>query len=342
MKQTLAQSIRYQIFWLLDRLKGGPVKKHLDEIRHLNEHYPNSKKHCEQNLERLLMHATSTVSFYTMYKGKTLAEFPVINKSIIKAHPDAFISSSFLKKQLLKGTTSGSTGTPFIMYQDKGRKQRTTADATYFAGREQFVLGDRLFYLKIWSDLNHKPRYLAFLQNVVPIEVMHLGTKEIESLLKEIADTNGRVGLLGYASAMEQVARYIDKHQLPPLYNKVFSILSMSETLSQFTKDVLEGYFGVKPVARYSSIECGIMAQQCAHSSNEYHINVATHHIEVLDMHNDTLVPEGQLGRIVITDLYNFGMPFIRYDTGDIGAMSATSACDFKTPVLTRLDGPQT
>lgn len=32
-------------------------------------------------------------------------------------------------------------------------------------------------------------------------------------------------------------------------------------------------------------------------------------------------VPNGQLGRIVVTDLFNYAMPMIRYDTGDLGVL---------------------
>ena len=35
----------------------------------------------------------------------------------------------------------------------------------------------------------------------------------------------------------------------------------------------------------------------------------------------DEVLPKGELGRIVVTDLYNYAMPMIRYDTGDMGAV---------------------
>ncbi len=38
-------------------------------------------------------------------------------------------------------------------------------------------------------------------------------------------------------------------------------------------------------------------------------------------MDSDEQAEDGEPGRIVVTDLFNYAMPMIRYDTGDIGSM---------------------
>jgi phenylacetate-CoA ligase len=43
-----------------------------------------------------------------------------------------------------------------------------------------------------------------------------------------------------------------------------------------------------------------------------------------LDLENDTPVKPGEFGRIVVTDLFNFAMPIIRYDTGDIAKLGVS------------------
>ena len=40
--------------------------------------------------------------------------------------------------------------------------------------------------------------------------------------------------------------------------------------------------------------------------------------MELLQLDNDAPAKPGELGRIVVTDLFNYAMPIIRYDTGDI------------------------
>lgn len=61
--------------------------------------------------------------------------------------------------------------------------------------------------------------------------------------------------------------------------------------------------------------------------------------MEILDIEKDVPVEDGVVGRIVVTDLYNKAMPIIRYDTGDLGAISHHSRCGEKGKVLTSVEG---
>ncbi|SEG13736.1 phenylacetate-CoA ligase [Eubacterium ruminantium] len=49
--------------------------------------------------------------------------WPVVNKSIIRSQYDSFISDVYEKDQLITMSTSGSTGTPFVSYQNEGKKK---------------------------------------------------------------------------------------------------------------------------------------------------------------------------------------------------------------------------
>ena len=62
----------------------------------------------------------------------------------------------------------------------------------------------------------------------------------------------------------------------------------------------------------------GIISQQLI-GDKFYTINWASFHVEILDIDEDKPANPGELGRIVITDLYNLATPLIRYDTGDLG-----------------------
>lgn len=339
---NVLQKTRNVAFWGIDFFKGKKVKKHLEDIHSILEDYPSeaSRLRREKHLQALLKHATSTTEYYKKFSGANgLSDFPLINKNLIKANSQKFISNQFKETDLVKCTTSGSTGTPFVLYHDKNKKARNTADTIYFANRVGYKPGHKLFYLKIWSDLNHKSPLLAWMQNVHPVEVIRLSDQEIEKFINLLKKGSGTIGLLGYASAMEQICRYLDKTNAQPLKTNVHSVITMSETLNQYTKDALTKYFGIPAVARYSNIENGIIAQQGQNGSNEFHLNFASFVVEIFDMEKDVPAKEGELGRVVITDLFNYGMPFIRYDTGDIGSMSFETNSDFKTPVLTHMEG---
>lgn len=104
----------------------------------------------------------------------------------------------------------------------------------------------------------------------------------------------------------------------------VKAMISSSELLSDETRDGLEELLGCKVINRYSNQECGVLAQSDLHNKNML-INNASYYIEVLDIDKDAPVQDGEVGRIVVTDLFNYAMPLIRYDTGDLGTISTYS-----------------
>ena len=90
-------------------------------------------------------------------------------------------------------------------------------------------------------------------------------------------------------------------------------------------------------VSRYSNTENGIIAQQKAHDSN-FVINWASYYVEILNLNDDTPSNKGDIGRIVITDLFNYCNPLIRYDTGDIGCINFEAS----PPSFTKIEGRKT
>jgi phenylacetate-CoA ligase len=89
-----------------------------------------------------------------------------------------------------------------------------------------------------------------------------------------------------------------------------------SEVLDMQYKKCIKETIGCDIVDRYSNQENGIIAQT-PDMSDEFVVNTASYYVELLKLDSDENADSGELGRIVITDLYNFAMPIIRYDTGD-------------------------
>jgi phenylacetate-CoA ligase len=63
--------------------------------------------------------------------------------------------------------------------------------------------------------------------------------------------------------------------------------------------------------------------------------------VEIVDEENRPVAP-GQEGRVLLTDLYNYGMPFIRYANGDRAiAGRAACSCGRGLPLLNQVTGRQ-
>lgn len=314
------QALRNYFFWSIDFLLGGTISKHLNEVDSAILHPQDNNS--EIDLSKILCHSIKSTKYYqSLSPGSNLEKFPVTNKTIIRESFDLFLSDKFNFSELIPVVTSGSTGTPFKTYQDKNKKNRNYADTIYFAGKAGYKIGHRLLYLKIWAKQKMKNPFSYWMQNMRPIDVIKLDEKQIAGLIKEMESQKSIFGILGYSSALELVCQYLDKYHPAPVKAKVNSIITMSESLNEYTKASLQKYFGVPAVSRYSNLENGIIAQQETNGSGRFLVNTASYFVEILKMDSDEAAADGELGRIVVTDLFNYAMPMIRYDTGDLGAI---------------------
>jgi len=114
-------------------------------------------------------------------------------------------------------------------------------------------------------------------------------------------------------------------------------LLSQGELLDRETRQTAQRVFGIDPVDVYGQTEVGYIAWQCEQRDG-FHVNAATHLVEVLRQ-GEPASP-GELGAIVVTDLRNRTMPFLRYDTGDL-AVAATGPCPCgrRLPLLGSIEG---
>ena len=114
------------------------------------------------------------------------------------------------------------------------------------------------------------------------------------------------------------IAQYLERKNLFYENLKITSIIANSEYLNPYTKTTLGKHLNTAILSRYSSEEIGIIAQQTLNAPNSFIINHASYQVELLSLDKDLPAKPGEFGRIVITDLFNYAMPIIRYDTGDI------------------------
>ena len=193
--------------------------------------------------------------------------------------------------------------------------------------------------MKIWNRQNNKSKLSRFMQNIVPIDVFKLTDERITRLLKTLQKDGSPKSLIGYASALDAMVSYLERNATDIPGATVLSVIAMSEPLAEPTKRVLKNYFGCPVVSRYANLENGILAQQTGKLPEDFLMNLASYEIEILDMEQDVPAKEGEMGRIVVTDLYNRAMPMIRYDTGDIGIAGKAGADDTLQHVFKRIEG---
>lgn len=310
--------LRRKFFWVNDSIfNSGKVYKNLNEIKKTNT--STSLEECalktEENIKSLLKHAVANTKFYKCYDSLSLNDFPIINKSIIKSNEIDFLTNT--KTKLKSVTTSGSTGYPLTIYQDQIKINRHKADMIYSNQEAGLNLGDKLYYFRVWNTMNRKNAILGWLQNIKIVDISNFSNNKIFELINEMKKDKGSKSVLSFSSALEILEKNCSSNPEILKDLKLTTIIAMSESLPVHTRSFLSASAACPVVSRYSNMENGFIAQQRV-DSDEYYINHASFYVEILNLDNNQPAPLGKFGRIVVTDLFNYGMPLIRYDTGDI------------------------
>ena len=317
----------------------------------------------------MLRHAAENVPFYRdHYRRQGLAPdelrtteglqaLPVMTKSDYRRHPRShFLAENVPPHRGLERSTSGSTGVPF----------RFTLDRQAMP----LIFASHLFY-DSWFDLDPLDRYIRIVSPPAPSSPLDPGTpwpvrlrlmireqlqSQYERLMKEkvsvweVGRSRGehvwrRIAafrpdyLMGYTSALATVADDLLRADLR-LSVPLRAVVTIAETLSPDRRRVIEEYFRAPIINRYGLREFGAWSgQTCSLSGEQIHVNTELVVAEILHQDGSPARP-GETGRVVMTDLFNYAMPLIRYDTGDLAvAGSAGCACGRGFPLFGPIQG---
>jgi phenylacetate-CoA ligase len=142
--------------------------------------------------------------------------------------------------------------------------------------------------------------------------------------------------LFGYASSVHRFAQFV---QDSPYRGLTFdAVFTGAELLLPAVRDYLSEAFQCQVFNHYGTNELGGMACECeAHTG--LHISTENSYVEILK--EGCPARPGEVGDLIITNLNNLGMPFIRYSIGDGGAWYSGDECPCgrELPRLSSIDG---
>ncbi len=287
-----------------------------------------------ERLQRLIEHAYARVPYYRALMDERglrpcdiqsptdLARLPVLTKGVVRMRPADLLAEGFPDSDLRLCTTSGSTGTPLTFYGTRedqaSRGIARSLRACEWAG---IRLGDRQAYVgRLHEDHGRREQLLHHLglraRRVVHVDPNSLTNDALPAIVQRLARAHLQ-RLTGYPASLNVIASFIEQTSGQRLAFQ--SVVTGGEQLTDRERHVLTRAFGTEPHSKYSTSEVFDIASECeAHSG--FHIAAEDVVVEVLD-DNSVPVAQGQQGRIVVTNLHNYGMPFIRYDIGDTGSL---------------------
>jgi phenylacetate-CoA ligase len=112
---------------------------------------------------------------------------------------------------------------------------------------------------------------------------------------------------------------------------------NIGDTLHDDLRQRFKALTGLTIEDNYSSSEVGCIAIQCP-EGGMFHIMAENLIVEVVNEDGTDCLP-GEVGRVVVTDLFNAAAPVIRYDIGDYAEVGSACTCGRHLPTLKRIIG---
>jgi phenylacetate-CoA ligase len=312
-----------------------------------------------RKVRALVSHAAAHVPFYRdLYRQAgiraddlrsvgDLTRVPITRKAELRDQfPARTTADNLPAARRWRTITSGSTGFPFEFFTDAASGDSIAAGHLFFLD----WAGVGIWHARI--DITNLDRPMT---SIIP-KSSPLGRWARRRLLGERAVGLGGVDLppdafvarsrdlarrgyciRGYPSYVARLAaRLLEERATLPARPRV--VISSGETLTVLDEDTIGRAFGSRVVNQYSAWEVPHMAQTCPDNPHVLHVNSERVILRIL-RDDGTPADPGERGRIVITALDNYVMPFINYDIGDSGVPGAACPCGRGFPTLASVEG---
>lgn len=305
-----------------------------------------------QKLQQLLAHCWNEVPYYRrrwseagMEPGdiRTLDDFarlPVLTKQDIRQNYED-IQARSLRGRMLYKSTSGSTGEPLRLGYTRESFERRIAVMWRGYGWAGSRMGRRTLYL--WGAPVVGPEDLHRVKDRIYHRVF--GRKVLNTYLMsdgnmaEYADEIDRYRprvIVGYVNPVVRLAQWLLDNGRK--VHRPLAILGAAEALHDFQRKIIEEAFGCKAYNTYGCREFMLVASQCERQDG---LHVNADHLVVEVANRQPALDGSEIGEVVVTDLHNYGMPFVRYVNGDtaVPGPATPCACGRGLPRLARVVG---
>lgn len=239
--------------------------------------------------------------------------------------------------------TGGSTGEPLPFFIDRSRQ--AADQAARIRSRRWFGIepGERELYL--WGspvELSRQDRAKSLRDRLVNQRLLNafdMTPARMDDFLDQLVAFRP-VHLFGYPSSLARLVAHARQRGRIDVPNSLRTVFVSGEWLDPDDRRAIAEFFGVPVADGYGARDAGFVAHECPHG--RMHVTADSLIVELLDR-DGRPVPPGANGEVVVTHLEAFGMPFIRYRTGDIAvADDRPCPCGRGLPVLRDVQGRRT
>ncbi len=277
-----------------------------------------------RDITRMVMDERAWQGHFTL---EDLKKFPIIDKSIVRKHCREMLVIK--EEKLEKVSTSGSSGVPLEIFLDKDRSVKEWS-----------------YIQHCWSTIGYRPEAKRAVFRGIFINrartqpweydrglrelrfsPFHM-TEENMTLYLELIDKHRIQYIHGYPSAIFQLANYALKATWNPVL-PIKGIFPISEPLYPHQRDLIAISFNTpRIVSYYGMSEKVAFAIEDVENPGVYEFEPTYGYVELIDRDGKSVTEIGARGAIIATGFLSFGMPLLRYDTGDMAELVEAASHD--------------
>lgn len=303
------------------------------------------------SLRRLIAHAETKCPYYReawrargiaaadLNSLADLAKWPIVDRGVIRENRERMRTPG---ARLIARATGGSSGEPLQFDIDHESYERRVAAWHRGYGWAGAGPGTRQLYL--WgTPLGARPwtaRAKDWLYEAMQRKRMvgcFDGGAELAWRFAAEIERYRPDAIVAYTNPIYEVARQLEAEGRRVGF-KAGAIVVGAEKLHPFQRETIERVFGAPVFETYGSREFMLIGAECERHAG-LHISAEHLIVEIVD-DDGKPVEAGAEGNVVVTDLFNYGMPFVRYMNGDRAIKAAgVCACGRGLPMLEKVVG---
>jgi phenylacetate-CoA ligase len=337
--ERLPLKLRYRAYY-------GRTFLHWLALLKESQYWEKEKHYAYQfeQLKQLLVHAYRNVFYYRKLfddyrfapgKVQSIEDInilPYLTKETVRDRREEFIANNIAQKDLLKETTSGSTGIPLTIYSTRESWEISEAFLCNLLDRIGYNAKRRIAFFS-WRDIYSGKNELTHRKygNKLIISPKTVAYDSIDQYYTMIRDF-GPEYITGNKSVLLSFSSRLKESGLPPL-SGLKAAFAYGETIYPWQRILVEESLGTRLFSSYGMTEGVIFGGECEHSQY-YHIYPQKGISEFLDKHENRFEIAG-------TNFTNYAMPFIRYRTGDVSVKGSgrCDKCNRNFQLIDRIEG---
>jgi len=309
---------------------------------------------AQRKLMQTIEWAVKTVPAYRQYQGligtdddpvALLKQLPLIGKADIKADPERFLSTAIPSGERLKTFTGGSTANPMLFYLHKNvsrPKEYAYMDDFHTRvglGERDIALALRGRTVPTAKERGGRLWMYEPIKRQLILSSDHLEPEYMPQYVEALYAWRPTY-IQAFPSALYPLAKWLEQHPAPEITQRIRGVLLFSENVYGFQMELFRELFACPVLKHFGQSERVLMAASMP-DDERYFFWPQYGHFELIDPSGNAITQPGVLGEIVGTGFDNQAMPFIRYRTGDMAALSERPGHPLLPgyPVVERIEG---